>query len=107
MGCACALVLLSTAAAADMISAYTLHLLNRCLPRESHNEGCMATSGGSHLLLLRRLLACSSLLAVLATSLLASARERRELGLVLDGEVAPAAHLRLVQLREVCVGGLA
>ena len=65
-----------------------------------------------HLLLLRlRLrLPCSSLLsllAILAASLLAGAWERGELGLVLDGEVAPAAYLRLVQLREAGVGGLA
>ena len=106
----CALSLgdpLSVAAAAGMIGAYTPHVLIICLPRESQNIGYWATSSGLHLLLLRGLLACSSLLAILAASLLASAWERRELGLVLDGEVAPASHLRLVQLREIGVGRLA
>ncbi len=78
------------------------------LPRGCWYNRCRETSSESHLLLLRRLLARSSLLAIFAASLLLTgARKRGELCLVLDGEVAPAAHLRLVQLREVGVGCLA
>ena len=59
------------------------------------------------LLLLWLLLAWCILLAIFTASLLASARQGWELGLILDGEVASAAYLALVQLRESSVGRLA
>ena len=67
----------------------------------------MASFTGADLLLLPRLLrAGRAQLPIFAAPRLASHRKGRKFCLVLDGEVASAAHLSLVQLREVGIGGL-